>query len=125
MDVADAPPEIVVLHPVEDLPVFVHGHADRPFGVNRQLPDVLQRTVDEFAIAHDHDVDIDDVERLHAAAQIAEFTLQLEELLFRFPQGLTKTLDLRGNQARIAKIVKGNLRILAVEKIGPADDDAR
>ena len=71
LDIADAPPEVVILHPVEDLPVFVDRHPDSPFGIDGHLPDILNRLVDEFPILQDHDMDIDDIERVHPPAQIA------------------------------------------------------
>ncbi len=70
-------------------------------------------------------MDIDDIERIHPSAQIAELVLQFEELLLRFPKRLPETLDLLVDQVRIAQFIKGSLCIEPVEKIGLADDDSR
>ena len=70
-------------------------------------------------------MDIDDIERVHPSAQIAQPAFQVEELLLRFPKRLPETLDLFVDQVGIAQFIKGNLCIEPIEKISLADDDPR
>ena len=45
--IAEPFPEVLILHLIEDFPVFIDGHPDCPFGIDGHVPNLLDDVVDK------------------------------------------------------------------------------
>jgi len=105
LHVADAAADVNILEAFEDLFIVVQRHAQRPFRVDAQTANILDRAVDEFLVRQKQNVNINDVQRLRHLC-FPEVFLNFQQLPRRFLERVLETLNFARNHVGAVKFIK-------------------